>query len=131
MYVWKVGMRKELRRRRQERGERREEGNPEELYRLALEGNKVAKQIFENFGQALGAGIASLVNALDIETVILGGGLSGGWKAFIPSVRRSIADHIYATTAKKIRLLKAGLGNDAGLVGAARAVFDSKFPSLM
>lgn len=97
--------------------------SPETLYHLALRGNKAAKKIWENFGGALGTGVASLVNALDIETVILGGGLSGAWKMFIPAVRRAIARHTYPTTAKRIGLKRASLQNDAGLVGAARAAF--------
>ncbi|MFO1519722.1 MAG: ROK family protein [bacterium] len=95
----------------------------ESLYHLALRGNKTAKKIFENFGQALGAGVASLANILDVEHFILGGGLSAAWKAFAPSVKKAIAQHTYPTTAKKIRLERAQLGNQAGLIGAARAAF--------
>jgi glucokinase len=95
----------------------------EHLYHLALQGNKTAQKIYKDFGKALGAGIASLVNVLDIELVMLGGGLSGAWKVFIDSTRQSIARHTYLTTAKKIILKRALLGNNAGLIGTARAVF--------
>jgi len=123
MYASTVGIWEDLKSEVRER-ERWKKASPEDLYRLALRGNQTARKVYEKFGRSLGAGVASIVNALDIETVILGGGLSGAWKAFIPSLRRAIAHHTYPTTAKKIRLLKAALGNDAGLVGAAKAVFD-------
>src|SRR4030095_12361870 len=118
MYASTVGLRADLKERNWKK-----DLSPEGLYRLALKGNATAKKIYGGFGRALGAGIASLVNALDIETVILGGGLAGAGKPFIPATRISIEQHTYPTTAKKIRLLKAGLGKDAGLVGAARSVF--------
>jgi glucokinase len=105
-------------------GIRQETGQtPEELYRLAFRGNKTAKKIYRRFGEALGAGIASIVNTLDIERVILGGGLSGAWRVFIESTRRAVSVHTYSTTAKRIRIRRATLGNDAGLIGAARAAF--------
>ncbi len=96
---------------------------PEQLFDLASRGNKKALRIYQKFGEALGTGIASLVNILDIELILLGGGLSGAWQIFIPSTRKAIQRHTYPTTAKKIQLKNAALGNDAGLMGAARAMF--------
>jgi glucokinase len=96
---------------------------PEVLYRLARRGDRTAQRIYDCFGKALGAGIATAVNVLDIEFVILGGGLSGAWPEFIESTRSAIQAHLYSTTARRLRLVRARLGNDAGLVGAARSVF--------
>jgi glucokinase len=118
MYASSVGIREEMR----EMGFKKFP-TPEALYRLARQGDKTARRIYENFGKALGAGIASLVNVLDLEFVILGGGLSGAWQAFTASTRLALRKHIYSTTAQRIRLVRARLGNDAGLIGAARSVF--------
>ncbi len=93
------------------------------LYKLALRGNKKAKKIFDCLGENLGAGIASVVNILDIEHVVIGGGLSAAWKVFIPGLRRGVKKHIYPSTAQRISVMQARLGNNAGVVGAAKAAF--------
>lgn len=93
------------------------------LYKMALQGNKKAKKILDCLGENLGAGIASVVNILDIEQVLIGGGLSAAWKVMISGIRRGVQKHIYPSTAARIRVLKAKLGNQAGVVGAAKAAF--------
>lgn len=98
--------------------------SPKKLYQLALSGDKNARKIFNRLGENLGAGIASIVNILDVERVIVGGGLSGAWNIFRLSLQRGVQKHIYPTTAGKIRLVKAKLGNDAGVLGAAKAAWD-------
>lgn len=98
--------------------------SPKKLFQLALEGDKNSQKIFKSLGENLGAGIASIVNILDIERIIIGGGLSGAWKIFLPSLRRGIRKHIYPITAGKIRLVKAQLGNDAGILGSAKAAWN-------
>lgn len=98
--------------------------SPKKLYQLALRGDRKARKIFTCLGDSLGAGIASVVNILDVESVIVGGGLSGAWPVFSPALRRGIRRHIYPTTASRIRLARAKLGNDAGILGAAKAAWD-------
>lgn len=98
--------------------------SPKKLFQLALKGDKDSRKIFNHLGENLGAGIASIVNILDIERIIVGGGLSGAWKIFQASLRRGVQKHIYPTTAGKIRLVKAQLGNDAGILGSAKAAWN-------
>ncbi len=96
---------------------------PLELFRLAKKKDPLALKIFQNFGESLGIGIASIVNLLDIETIILGGGISEAFSCFSPFALESISKYLYSTTAKRLRLIQAMLGNKAGVIGAARAVF--------
>ena len=81
-----------------------------------------AVQVVKSAGEALGVSIAFLVNVLDPQAVIVGGGLglAGGlyWSSFVKSTR----DHIWAEAARTLPILPAMLGNDAGLIGAAAAV---------
>lgn len=93
------------------------------LYKKAMRGDKNAKNIFNFLGENLGVGIASIVNVLDIEHVLIGGGLSAAWKIFMKSLHHGIQKHIYPSTAQKIKVEKARLGNKAGVIGAARAAF--------
>ncbi len=70
-------------------------------------------------GEALGSGVGWLVNVLDPDAVIVGGGLglAGGlyWEAFVESARR----HIWAAATRELPIVMAELGADAGVVGAA------------
>jgi len=98
--------------------------DPEQMYQLAKEGDRFALQEWKKFGEALGVGVASIVNALDIETILIGGGLSGAWNYFNQSMHQSIKNHLYAHTAKRVKIQKAKLGNRAGVMGCAYRVFE-------
>ena len=96
-------------------------GSAEDVVSAAATGDPVAIQIVESAGEALGSGLAFLINVLDPEAVVVGGGLgvAGGlyWKSLVDSTRR----HIWAEAERSLPILQAGLGADAGLIGAALA----------
>ncbi len=71
------------------------------------------------FGKNLGIGIASLVNVLGMEDVIIGGGLSQAWDRFEGAMRAEILRRTYPETAARIRVHRAQLGDIAGILGAA------------
>ena len=93
----------------------------------ALEhGDKLAEHMIERAVQALGAGIASAVNLLDVEAVILGGGL--GVRFGAPMAER-IADamlpHLFADS-RPPHVEVAALGDLGGAIGASLLVAPSK-----
>jgi glucokinase len=90
---------------------------PEALVRLAQGENKPALAVWRDFGEALACGIASLANILGIFNFVIGGGLAGAWDLFSGPCREEIPKRSYATLAKKIKIVPAQLGNDAGLIG--------------
>jgi glucokinase len=79
----------------------------------------VAIQVVKSAGESLGNSAGFMVNVLDPEAIIVGGGLglAGGlyWEAFVASTRR----HIWSDTNRDLPILTAALGNDAGAIGAA------------
>jgi len=88
--------------------------------RAAQEGDALAGRIIARAGTWLGIGIASLVNSLDPEVVLIGGGvLSAGALLLDPAVEAYHA----RVVAREYRIvppvLRAELGDDAGLIGAA------------
>ena len=95
----------------------------EVVFRAALNGNQDAFEILTSAGEALGVSTAFLVNVLDPEMIVVGGGLgtAGGlyWDAF----ERSCREHIFADNTRGLPIVPATLGIDAGLVGAAAVVF--------
>ncbi len=94
----------------------------EEVLALAEAGDAGAARVVREGGEALGLAVAFLVNVLDPEAVVVGGGLglAGGayGDAFVDSVRR----HVWAEASRGLPLLRAELGADAGLIGAAAVV---------
>jgi glucokinase len=98
----------------------------EEVFRAARDGNGEAVEILTSSGEALGVSTAFLVNVLDPEMIIVGGGLgmAGGlyWDAFV----RSSREHIFADNSRDLPIVTAALATDAGLVGAAAIVFTNK-----
>lgn len=98
----------------------------EEVFRAASDGDRDAIEILISAGQALGVSAAFLVNVLDPELMVVGGGLgmAGGfyWDAFLKSCR----EHIFADNSRNLPIITAKLGTDAGLVGAAAIVFCTK-----
>ena len=60
------------------------EFSAKEIYNLAIQGDEQARKIFRRAGRALGIVIASLVNGLNLEMYVIGGGVSsacGTWSS--------------------------------------------------
>ena len=93
----------------------------EDVLAAAAAGDQAAIKIVATAGEALGASVGWLINVLDPEAVIVGGGLgtTGGlyWDSFVAATRA----HVWADTSREIPIRMAALGPDAGLVGAAVA----------
>ena len=90
-----------------------------DIYQLAKKGNKDALEIFQKMGRILGIGIADLVNILNIELFVLGGGVADSWNYFIPSTMDEVRKRTYHITGEGVKVVKAELGDDAGIFGAA------------
>jgi glucokinase len=91
----------------------------------AQEGDELAIEIFRQMGFYLGVALAGLINVLNPEAIIIGGGASAGWSLFIPHVQKTICQRTYHIPAKRAQVSIAALGEDAGIIGAARLAFDS------
>jgi glucokinase len=104
-------------------GQSTETGAAEDVFRSASQGDKAAAEILTSAGEALGVSTAFLVNVLDPEIIVVGGGLgvAGGiyWDAFQQACR----EHIFADNSRGLPIVSAKLGIDAGLVGAGATVF--------
>jgi glucokinase len=117
------------------------------IYNLAIHGDEPACRILHNFGRYLGVLLAGLVNVLNLEMYVIGGGVSSAWDAFAPTMFKELRERsiVYAATApadplrgnspeeeegtsaqtenrseRKTIITRAVLGSDAGLYGAAR-----------
>jgi glucokinase len=91
----------------------------EQVLAAACAGDPQAMDVVRTGGAALGTTLGFLVNVMDPEIVVVGGGLglAGGlyWDSFVASTRA----HIWSDTNRDLPIVRAALGTDAGLVGAA------------
>ena len=86
----------------------------------ALQGDSIATNIFAEVGRRLGEGIAGLVNILDPEAVVVGGGVAEVGDLLLVPARDAFLASVEAPDHRPaVPLLPAALGNDAGAVGAA------------
>ncbi len=99
---------------------RRTGKEPAELGAMAREGNKLALDFWESYGQDLGAGLASSIYILTPEAVIIGGGVSASAEFFFPAALAEIERRVLPSSRAGLQLLTAELGNQAGMVGAAK-----------
>ena len=67
----------------------------------------------------LGCGLTSLVNVLQPEKIILGGGVAGYGEKLLVPLRDIIRRESFKGVRRNTELVQASLGNDAGLIGAA------------
>ena len=102
-----------------------EVGSSSAVYEAAKSGDKRASAVFSSMGSYLGIGLAGLVNVLNPEMIVLGGGVSAAWDLFADEVRREVNERAFPEPADRVKIVRAELGDDAGILGAARAVFAS------
>jgi len=99
----------------------------EDVLAAAATNDQAAIAVVESAGAALGVSVAWLVNVLDPQAIIVGGGLglAGGryWDSFVAATR----EHIWAEGSRDLPILMAALGPDAGLIGAAAAAAEAGF----
>jgi glucokinase len=95
------------------------------VYASAKSDDTTAIGIFKDMGRYLGLGLASLVNVLNPELIVVGGGVARGWDLFIHSVNAEIAARAFEHPGRRVRLIQASLGDSAGILGAARVAFDA------
>jgi glucokinase len=72
----------------------------------------------------LGIGLASLTNTLNIQAVIIGGGVSASFDLLLPSLRRNIQQRCFSEIYAGLVIEKARLGDDSGLLGGAALAAD-------
>lgn len=85
-------------------------------------GDSAAQLAVALYTEHLAAGIVNLINVLDPEMICIGGGISNEWDALSGPIRAIVeAESFYRhlSDATKTKIVKAVLGNDAGLIGAA------------
>jgi len=87
--------------------------------RAANEGDPLALEIIQTAGETVGLAIASLLHIFNPERVVLGGGVSLVGAPLLEPMKTSLRQHVmHPGYLQNFNLVRAALGDDAGLVGA-------------
>jgi len=89
----------------------------------AAAGDTAAAEVVRSASQALGCTVALLVNVLDPEAVIVGGGLGLSDGLFSDSFIAATRRDIWSVVNRDLPIIRAATGRDAGLIGAAAAAW--------
>ena len=90
----------------------------EEVSKLAQNNNSKAVKFWDEVGSKLGLALSGVVNLLNLDAIVIGGGVSSAGKELFKSVKKTIFSRAMSVQAKRVKILKAKLGNDAGMIGA-------------
>lgn len=89
------------------------------VFEKARRGDARARAVIDRSARALGVGIANVFYLLDPEVIVVGGGVSRAGTALLGPAIEEARKNIFAPLRSRLRVKAAGLGDDAGPLGAA------------
>ncbi|MBI1882714.1 MAG: ROK family protein [Chlamydiae bacterium] len=92
---------------------------PEILAAWAQEGEKVALQLWKDMAKDLGMVLASLVNFFNPDLMVIGGGVAQAGKVLFEPLENFVRERSMKVPGACVRIVRAKLGQDAGVIGAA------------
>ena len=85
----------------------------------AKQGDPVAKRIFARIGEYIGFGLSSVVNLLNPEKIIIGGGVADAGDILLDPIKETIKKRAMVVAGSAVEIVPAKLGNTAGVIGAS------------
>ena len=85
----------------------------------AKQGDPVAKRIFTIMGEYIGIGLASVVNLLNPEKIIIGGGVAAAGDLLLNPIKENLIKRAMPIAGAAVEIVPAQLGNSAGVIGAS------------
>jgi glucokinase len=96
---------------------------PELLAKGARIKDRFCLKIWEEMAEYLATALSGIVNFVNPDKIIIGGGMAEAGAVLFKPLGQKVRDRAMSIPARKVKILKAGLGKKAGLVGAAMLVF--------
>jgi glucokinase len=95
----------------------------EDIYRTALDGDTLSREVLKEAGKYLGVGLANIINILSPEAIILAGGLVGAWNIYVQEAIKEASRRAFKDLFDSVKIIPSSLGDNAGIIGAACLVF--------
>lgn len=94
----------------------------ERLSAIARKGNKKAIKIWEDVAKKLAVALTGVVNLLNPDLIVVGGGVSKAGGLILKPLNREVKRRSMKDQARHVKIVRAKLGNDAGIIGASLLV---------
>jgi glucokinase len=91
----------------------------------ANEGDDFALMMIERTGKYIGTGVASVINLLNIERIVLGGGVMGAGQLILNPIIQEAKRRAFQPCFEATQIVAASLGSDAVAIGAAMLARDA------
>lgn len=88
------------------------------VYDAAAQGDAVAQEIVRDTARYLGAGVANILNLLNVDTVVVAGGVTAAGDALFAPLRAEVRRRAFKPAVDAARIVPAALPGTAGVVGA-------------
>jgi glucokinase len=120
-------VKKELKGKRNRVIEKLTQGNinrltPDRLARAAAMGDAYSIRVWKQTGEYLGVALASVINILDPDRIVIGGGVANAGGFLFEPLIKTVKGRAMKIPANHVKISKSKLGDDAGLLGAATLV---------
>ncbi|MGG5371879.1 ROK family protein [Enterococcus sp. AZ196] len=106
-------------------GEPWHEMTSKDVFEAVAKNDPYAQAVLEDFMDILGQSLAGIMNTIDVEEVIIGGGLSEAGDALLDPLKEKMDAYVFPQIRNHFSVKKALLGNKAGIYGAAYAYLTS------
>jgi glucokinase len=97
----------------------------EAIYNAAMQGNSAARAVFETTGRFLGKACANLMNLLNPQAIVIGGGVMASGALLLDAAREEASHHAFPPSALDCPIVQSQLWPDAGTIGAAMLARDT------
>ena len=91
----------------------------EDVAKAAARGDELAQQVIARAAHYLGVGLVGIVNIFNPDVVVIGGGVSRIGEPLLEPARHLVTERAFKLPASRVKIVKAELGDDAGVLGAA------------
>jgi glucokinase len=98
---------------------------PRAIAEAANAGDRLACMVLEETGELLGVALATMVNFMNPELIVIGGGIANAGDLILEPARREMHKRAYTLPAQAVRIVQAQLKNDAGIIGSASVAVDA------
>ncbi|MDO3379599.1 ROK family protein [Geoalkalibacter halelectricus] len=91
-----------------------------EVGRAARQDDALAREVLQDAGRRLGQALAGVANLLNLDGVVVCGGVAESLDLLMPALREELYRRAFERPARRMKILAGALGDNAGILGAAR-----------
>jgi glucokinase len=94
------------------------------IFEAAHAGDAAARETFKQTGRWLGMACVNLINLLNLEMIVLGGGVIASGEMLLSPVREAVQTYALRAAREDCRIVQSNMWPDAGVIGAAMLARD-------